>query len=706
METSVVLEKIYAGFLGMNIGIRLGAPVEPTLWTSERIERFYGDIRSYVKEFKNFAADDDVNGPVFFLRALNDGAIDRTLTAQDVSEAWLNYSREGIGMFWWGGYGVSTEHTAYLNLKNGIPAPASGSIETNGKILAEQIGGQIFIDTWGFVFPGNPCKAASYAKTAASVSHDGDGLNGASFIAACIAQAFVTDNVEELITVGLSHIHPESTYAMVVKAVRAFHLEHPLDWKECLKYLQENWGYDRYPGVCHIIPNAGVCIMALLYGRTFARGIEIATMAGWDTDCNAGNVGSILGVAGGLSSIPEHYRKPVNDMIVLSGISGYLNILDVPTYAKQLYTLSRKLGDQEVSKESDIPEGSLDFDFSLPGSTHGFRLSNTFSCSLRNNAVAGVDGDGALEVLFDRMVRPQSCRIFYKPFYCRSEFDDERYMPVFSPTIYPGQTVSMKVRLEKFSGESVALSPYVRNSSTKEIITFGSQIVWDEGWKDISFVIDGEVPALKGAMIDEVGILFESNSPAKNRDFGCLYLDRFIVSGKPRYLIDLQCQKKEFASITPFSHNHGSWDLVKDEHNTMLMEAMVLNHGEAYTGNYFAKDVVVKGTVFPHTGSSHLISVRVQGARRGYYAGFHQGELGIFKHGEGVFKTLVSNKFTPIYETAYSFVFRAIGTTLSLEMDGKPVVSCTDNSFAYGMVGYALFDTGRCGFGNLSVEEK
>ncbi len=70
-------------------------------------------------------------------------------------------------MFWWGGYGVSTEHTAYLNLKHGIPAPQSGSIEQNGQIMAEQIGGQIFIDTWGFINPGNPHRAADYGETAA-----------------------------------------------------------------------------------------------------------------------------------------------------------------------------------------------------------------------------------------------------------------------------------------------------------------------------------------------------------------------------------------------------------------------------------------------------------------------------------------------------------------------------------------------------------
>ena len=84
------LEKVYAGFLGMNIGIRLGAPVEPTIWTYDRIRNTYGDIHDYVKEFKNFAAGDDANGPDFFLRALWDDAANRPLEPQDVARACLN----------------------------------------------------------------------------------------------------------------------------------------------------------------------------------------------------------------------------------------------------------------------------------------------------------------------------------------------------------------------------------------------------------------------------------------------------------------------------------------------------------------------------------------------------------------------------------------------------------------------------------------
>ena len=56
LEPMAYVQKIYAGFLGMNIGIRLGAPVEPALWSYERIRDTYGDIRGYVKDYKHFVS--------------------------------------------------------------------------------------------------------------------------------------------------------------------------------------------------------------------------------------------------------------------------------------------------------------------------------------------------------------------------------------------------------------------------------------------------------------------------------------------------------------------------------------------------------------------------------------------------------------------------------------------------------------------------
>lgn len=100
--------------------------------------------------------------------------------------------------------GNSTEHTAFLRLKKGLPAPQSGSISTNGKIVAEQIGAQIFIDGWGMIAPGDPEQAAEFARKASSVSHDGEAIYGAQVIAAMEAQAFVENDLNKLLDTSTS----------------------------------------------------------------------------------------------------------------------------------------------------------------------------------------------------------------------------------------------------------------------------------------------------------------------------------------------------------------------------------------------------------------------------------------------------------------------------------------------------------------------
>lgn len=694
------IEKAYAGFLGMNIGIRLGAPVEPTIWTYERIRKTYGDIHDYVKEYKNFAADDDANGPVFFLRALIDDAWERPLEPQDVARAWLNYSREGLGMFWWGGYGVSTEHTAYLNLKNGIPAPKSGSAEQNGMTLAEQIGGQIFIDTWGFVNPGNIRRAADYGEAAASVSHDGNGINGARFICAAIAKAFVTKDINEIILAALEEIPEACTYRDVVNAVMQFYKEHPVDWRACRDYLEQEWGYDRYPGVCHIIPNAGVCIMSLLYGEgRFDRTIEIATMAGWDTDCNAGNVGSILGVACGLDGIPARYREPVNDWIACSGISGYLNNLDIPSCVREIAVLGYHLAGEPVPEnlKNSYRPGEIYFDFELPGSTHGIRLSDRFFCKAQHSTEKAWKGTGSLCILMDRMVRGEQCRVYYKPFYTREDFSDERYSPVFSPTVYSGQVMSLMLYLDQWNGnETPGIAPYIRTCHDQKLHIDGYVKLVQDQWIQVTFTI----PDTNGDVIDEVGIILEAYAPSKEKTLARVYMDEFQITGKAKYTIDTRKQMKNFASITPFAVDHGAWDLYGGTLNLMRNEPAF-----AYTGNYYAKDYIYSATVTPHHGTSHLLLGRSQGAKRGYLAGLSsENKVSIIKNDFG-FSTLAETDFSWNREEAYELALCFTGSQISLSVNGSVVLTTCDTAFDHGMIGCGSCETGRTSFQNFSFEE-
>jgi ADP-ribosylglycohydrolase len=698
MLNNKIVEKIYAGFLGMNIGIRLGAPVEPTIWTYERIRDTYGDITDYVKEYKNFAADDDANGPVYFLRALYDKK-GPDLSAQDVADAWLNYAREGVGMFWWGGYGRSTEHTAYLNLKNGIPAPESGSIAQNGEIMAEQIGGQIFIDTWGLINPGNPHRAAEMGAKAASVSHDRNGIYGARFMCACIARAFVAEAVEDVIEAGLEEIPSNSTYSRVVRAVIDFY-EKDLDkdWRKCHQFLVEEWGYDRYGGVCHIIPNAGVCALALMYGQgDFSRTIEIATMCAWDTDCNASNVGTILGVLTGLDGIPAHYRDPINDGIVLSGISGYLNNLDIPSYVKELAAFACELEGQEVPQALKPRLGEIDFDFNLPGSTHNLRVSDPFFCKLEHSTEKVKTGSGSLKILFDRMTRGQQCKVFYKPFYRRDAFSDERYMPVFSPTCYPGQEVEIVLYLDQWNGwETMGIAPYVRSAHDKKDHLQGYIKLENEKWQTIKFTI----PDLDGDVVDEVGLVLEGYSISKAKSLGVIYMDSFKVSGKACYGIDFSKQSMELGTVTPFSVDGGAWDILGDE-----VQLMNLNPAWAYGGNYYAKDYKISAEVEMYNHAGKFLAIRAQGARRGYLAGFDTHDKAVLYVNDSGLEKLAEVDFKTENNKKYKLELEAVGDVISFYVDDRLALQVSDKRFDNGMYGIGALHSGRGSFRNIRYQD-
>ena len=123
--------------------------------------------------------DDDISGTFAFFRALEDNGYPRTSTPQAVGKTWLNYIIEEKTILWWGGLGRSTEHTAFLHLKNGIDAPLSGSHQLNGPWIPAQIGAQIFMDGFAMAAPDDPDRAAHLVRAAASVSHDGIALDAA-----------------------------------------------------------------------------------------------------------------------------------------------------------------------------------------------------------------------------------------------------------------------------------------------------------------------------------------------------------------------------------------------------------------------------------------------------------------------------------------------------------------------------------------------
>jgi ADP-ribosylglycohydrolase len=230
-------ERVYAGVLGKIIGVYLGRPFEG--WTYERIMDELGEIYYYVHDRFDvplIVTDDDISGTFTFVRALADYGYTRDLTPAQIGQTWLNYIIENRTILWWGGMCNSTEHTAFLRMKAGIDAPRSGSIGLNGKVVAEQIGAQIFVDGWAMVAPGDPEFAADLAKRAASVSHDGEAIYGAQVIAAMEAQAFVESDMNKLIDTAVGLIPPDSVIYRMIQDIREWHAKEP-DWEKARESL-------------------------------------------------------------------------------------------------------------------------------------------------------------------------------------------------------------------------------------------------------------------------------------------------------------------------------------------------------------------------------------------------------------------------------------------------------------------------------------
>lgn len=696
-----VLERIYAGFLGKCFAVRLGAPLEPQIWTYEKIKEIYGEVSDYTKYYKTFAADDDTNGPLFFHRQLLDKRDFEDISSLDVARAWLNYGREGVGMFWWGGDGISTEHTAYNNLLRGVMPPESGGIKMNGKVLAEQIGGQIFIDTWGLLFPRNPKKAADHAQMAASVSHDGEGIQGARFMAACVALAFGMCDIKEIIKEALLQVDNASLYYKVVLTVIDFYEKNPEDWNACMEYLIKEWGYDKFAGMVHIIPNAGVCILALLYGRgSYEKTVEIATMCGWDTDCNAGNVGTILGVMNGLDDLPRKYRRVPNDRIVASSVIGQLNIIDIPTFAKETAYLSCKLNNIQIPDflDSQVRIGKIDYDFALPGSTHGFTTDNFFKTEIFHIDNIVDLKQGALGILIDRMVEGDESHVYTKTYYRRDDFSDERYKPCFTPQAFSGQKVTFSLLFERWNGEEVTIIPYVRDTYTKEKKYMELHRLKEQKWEKISF----HIPDLEGSFADEIGFKIITNSPLTNRLFGRINVTDFKVEGKPSYIIDFSKQSQEFGCITPFSFNRGKGELAGEE--------MVLTSEgacQAFTGSYYESDIDYCCNYTPLEGEYHKLIFKARGICQYYAVGFAGEDKVVIEERDFEKIVLEGVRYEWKKGETYLLHLKVEGKNLIFEINGEEILRESNIHGDYaGMYGIGLEGDGKGKIGKILINQR
>ena len=213
--------------------------------------------------------------------------------------------------------------SARYNILNGIMPPASGYWKNNPH--ADDIDYQIEADFAGLMCPGMPNSASAVSDKVGHIMNYGDGWYGGVYVGAMYSLAFVSKDVEFIVTEALKTIPQQSIFYQCINDVIVEYRKNPNDWKDAWFVVQKKWADDRGcpDGVFNDFNidasvNAAYIVIGLLYGHgDFDKTMEIATRCGQDSDCNPASAAGILGTMHGYSHIPAKYMdnlKEVEDM--------------------------------------------------------------------------------------------------------------------------------------------------------------------------------------------------------------------------------------------------------------------------------------------------------------------------------------------------------------------------------------------------------
>ncbi|WP_308283111.1 ADP-ribosylglycohydrolase family protein [Pseudonocardia nigra] len=325
-----LLDRLHGGWLGRAAGCLLGKPVEKIprrgireilsaqgRWPladwftaaglpDEVAQRWPWNRRSaptsLAENIDGMPEDDDLNFAMLALGMLEEHG--QALSTEDVAQRWLADLPAGRVF--------TAERVAYRNLLLGVEPPRTA---TRHNPFQQWIGAQIRADVYGWTHPGDPGRAAELAWRDAVLSHTGNGVYGALFVAAASAAACVTDDVDAVLDAGLSVVPAGSRYAEAVRFAREL-TERCADWEQVVDGIEARYGDLHW---VHVLHNAAVVVAALRFGGgDFGRTICLTVSAGWDTDSTGATAGALAGAMCGARGLPDRWTGPLRNRVATS----------------------------------------------------------------------------------------------------------------------------------------------------------------------------------------------------------------------------------------------------------------------------------------------------------------------------------------------------------------------------------------------------
>lgn len=243
-----------------------------------------------------WSTDDDTLVEWVDLHILETYGLDPTYT--QIRDEWVDHLNNDI----W----VSALRARQL-MDEGVLPPETGSAALNPEGVWS-IGAQLQTEVFGLISPGLPDEASRRAVIFAKVTNSGLAVDASAFYTTMYAEAFFESDVPTLISSAQSRFAEDSQLYAIVTQVRAWHNQHPDDWRTTRRLIRD--AYDTDPEWWASKVNFASTLMALLYGEgDLLQTMTIAALAGWDADNNVTTSAGLLGIIYGYQGLPEAFRS-------------------------------------------------------------------------------------------------------------------------------------------------------------------------------------------------------------------------------------------------------------------------------------------------------------------------------------------------------------------------------------------------------------
>jgi len=315
LTKSELLNKIKGGWAGQVIGCTYGGPTEfrylskmvpdsvELTWSCQSVKFYFDNAPGLY---------DDIYMDLTFVDVFDKEGIYAPASSHAMAFANADY------MLW------HANQAARYNILNGIMPPESGHWKYN--LHADDIDFQIEADFAGLMAPGMVNSATAICDKIGHIMNYGDGFYGGVYMAAMYSLAFVSDDLDFIITEALKTIPAESKYYKAMRDVIGFHDLWPDDWKKAWQAIENSeWAVDLHcpdgigsPFNIDASVNSAYVLLGLLYGEgDLKKTMEISTRAGQDSACNPASAAGILCTMMGYDRIGEEWLAalaPVADI--------------------------------------------------------------------------------------------------------------------------------------------------------------------------------------------------------------------------------------------------------------------------------------------------------------------------------------------------------------------------------------------------------